>query len=131
MGIIVKSIDGRFFEVDEELLEDKEIKPESLPDEAKQPGKKPQGAGPRKQSPQGMQNSGAPVQVIINMPQGQGNQPQPSVVTNRPGPVKAPSEGEDGDVEGQSWLNCFNNCFYNCFSNCFNNCFRNCFRNCY
>ncbi len=92
---ILKSKTGTFYDVDDNVLENKEVKREDLPKEMQQSGPGPGGAMP------GL------IQIIVHSPQG------------APPPGGASGEGE-GDVAGHhmhmhwNWMNMWRNCWRNC-----------------
>lgn len=109
---IVKSADGRYFEIEDEVLASKEIKPEQLPEEARRPGLRPSGRGPMQGGPAAPPGGGQPIHVTINIGGGgsggmnfsidrQGPHPMggPPGETGGGAPAQAPS-GAEKDVEG-------------------------------
>jgi hypothetical protein len=102
---IVRSTTGVFYDLDDNVLEGKEIKEEDLPKEIQRSGP---GMGMGPGGPPG--NLSGLIQVIVNVPAGG---PPPSG-------TGAQSEGED-DVAGHhrrwhhyGWHNCWRNCWRNC-----------------
>src|SRR5262245_40608235 len=104
MKIILRSPDGRFFEVEEDVVREFEIKPEDLP----------QGMLARQQPPQGGANGapgggpgqgGSPQIVIYTMAGGPGPQMQQGPPQGQPQDASQgqPAEGEKGDVEPRQY----------------------------
>jgi len=91
---IVKSKTGSFYDVDDNVLEGKEVKREDLPKEMQSGAGQQSGPGP----------GGMPglIQIIVHSPQGAPRGDKPA-------------EGE-GDVAGHHmhWSNCWRNCWRNC-----------------
>src|SRR5437879_1317614 len=84
---ILRSADGKFYELDDNLLQGREVKPKDLPADLRNTPPPDAGGGAR-----GM---GGLVRIIINAPP----------VAGAPPPQSATSEGE-GDVAGHSgWHN--------------------------
>lgn len=115
---ILRSVDGKFYEVPDKDLEKYEIPAdqlrEKLGDQAQaEPGPGGPGAGPG--GPGGNRGS----QVVIQIHGGGSGGPG-----GGRGPGAAP--GEDGD-EVQPYWGWWRNCWNNCWRNCWNNCWRNCY----
>lgn len=99
---IVRSQTGKFYDMDENALEGKEVKPEDLPKEMQQQSGPPGRGG----------GLAGLIQIIVNSPQGA---PPPGAGGGKPG------EGAEGDVAGHHhhmhmmyWQNCWHNCWRNC-----------------
>ena len=101
---ILRSSDGKFYDVDDSVLAGKEVKPENAPQGA-QGGSPPDGGG-------GIGGLGGLIQIIVNVPPGGGGSPDAG--------QGAPA-GDEGDVEGHR----------RCWGNYWRNCWRNYWRNYY
>jgi len=129
---ILRSVDGKFYDIDDADLEKHQIKPEEIPQEARTK----QGSGDRSQSPrqgaQGPQGANgrnaavSPVTIVINMlGDGQSSGPMPNVqmkASLNEGGRATDADGQDADgqdVEGRWWRNCWANYWRNCWRNCF------------
>jgi hypothetical protein len=108
---ILRSADGKFYEVDDNVLEGKEIKPESLPADMKSGPPPTGGAGGGASSLAGL------VQVIINLPPSFGGAPQGDT-----GAGAGQGEGDDVTGHHRCWHNCWHNHWRNCWRNfCWHN----------
>ncbi len=121
---IVRGQNGKFYEVDENLLTGKEVTGETAPAELLTPDLGPV-AGPGASAP-----ASGLIQIVVNVPDalsgGAGAPPQGA---------PAPDE-EAGEVSGRvgcGWYNNWQNCWRNNWHNWRNwrNNWRNCWRNCY
>jgi hypothetical protein len=145
---IVRSEDGRFFDVDDTELDKHEIKPEDLPTGSVYarpqggPGMGGPGAGgPGMGGPRG--GGGGPVQLVINLGGGGGmggGAPQMGSGPQASGPVQRGQGGQQagarGDVQAHNWCgmpwpwgnwhNWHNWNNWNNWMNCWNNCWHNC-----
>ena len=114
---ILRSTDGKFYEVADEQLDDKLIPAEELKDKLGSAATGPALAGP-----------GAPQGGPVSVP-GSG-QVVIQIFTSEPGgPMGPPPEGAEGEGGEEEEVTAHGWCWRrNCFSNCWR---RNCFRNCY
>jgi len=94
---IVRGLDGRFFDIDDETLNSHEIKVENLPAEVRA-----RVSAPRPSAPPPWSGAPAPVQIIVQAPRP--SQPPPR--TTQPG-TAAPSEVVWADMwhNWQDWSN--------------------------
>lgn len=148
---IVRSEDGRFFDVDDTELEKHEIKPEDLPTGSvyARPQGGPQG-GPQGPMGGGMgpRGGGGPMQLVINLGgpgAGGGGAPSMSGGPQGSGPIqRSQGQGQQqagarGDVQAHGWCgfpmpwgnwhnwhNWSNWNNWNNWNNCWNNCWHNC-----
>lgn len=90
---IVKSPTGKFYDLDDNALEGKEVKQEDLPKDLQRPGPGT-GAGPG--------NLAGLIQVIVHVPGGGG-------------PPQGGGEQGEGDVVGHHSRYCWRNCWRNCW----------------
>lgn len=105
---ILRSADGKFYDVDDNVLSGKEVKPENLPKEAQGGGAPPEGGGG------GIGGLGGLIQIIVNVP--------PGGAGGGGAPAPAQGQGQQGqgdDVEGHSyrWYNYWRNCWRNYWRN--------------
>jgi hypothetical protein len=102
---ILQSSTGKFYDMDDNALEGKEMKPEDLPQELQRPGPG-MGGGPGGGGQGGLAGL---IQVNVNLPSG-GGPSRPA-----PGGADAESKGADDDVSGHwrrhfyYWRNCWRN----------------------
>lgn len=108
---ILRSSDGKFYEVPDEQLDSYEIPSEEVKEKLDEAGEMQ--AGPRG----GMGPGELPPGVVIQVYGGRGKGGQ----GGRTGPQTGGS-GQQGEVQAYNYCP---------FRNCFRNCFRSCFRNCY
>jgi len=99
MSVILRSAEGRFYELEEKDLKGKEVKPEDLPADAVSNKSR----GPARPTPGGAPGGGSAVQIVIYA-----NNGQPPQV------MQGGSQGEGDDVQGRMcgvWSNCgWSNC---------------------
>lgn len=109
---ILRSSDGKFYEVPDEQLDSYEIPSEEVKSKLEDAGDMP--AGPRG----GMGPGELPPGVVIQVYSGRG----------RGGAGGRQQQGPQGGTGGQEGeVQAYNYCpFRNCFRNCFRSCFRNC-----
>lgn len=139
---IVRSEDGRFFDIDDSELEKHVIKPEDLPSQSVYarpqggPGMGPGGQG----GPGGPRGGGGPMQLVINLGGPGGPQVSQGQGPAQSGPVQrgGQNQGQQGDVQAHGWCgfpmpmpwgnwhnwNNWNN--WHNWNNCWNNCWHNC-----
>jgi len=109
---IVRSQDGHFFEVPDEVLKQHEIKSEDVPGGARE-------SGPSLSQGSGMvgPNGGvSPVQIIVNYIQGGGGG-QGGGMQGPPASDKPADAAQDVGGRYCNWRNCWHNCWRNCWRN--------------
>ena len=110
---ILRSVDGKFYEVPDKDLEKFEIPADQLREklgDAAEAAPGPGGpAGP------GGPGGGAGSQVVIQI---HGNADGP-----RGGLRGNPQSGDEAEPYWGWWRNCWNNCWRNCWNNCWRNCY--------
>ena len=110
---ILRSVDGKFYEVPDKSLEKFEIPADQVREKL---GDMAEAEGPAEPGPGGPGGGGAGAQVVIEIH----GSPQMS------GAGAPAAEGEDGDEVQPYW-----GWWRNCWRNHWRNYWRNCWRNCY
>ena len=115
---IVRSQDGKFYDVDDNALEGKEVKREDLPKELQGRGEAEPGGAGVGGGGMGAGNLAGLIQIIVNLPEG-----APPPTGGKPGEGAQAGAGGEEDVAGHNF------CWANNWRNVWRNCWRNCWRN--